>query len=258
MKKIITGFLFWLLLSGAVSLLTAQQKAPTEPFRFQFRLGLEAEIFKRDITYDEAQSTTPLNSYFTTLRLEAEIADGYVFSLIGGYASSNYKSLIFRQLPFSIEFEGGGLGGTLFGAELSKVFPFNSFGVGGQVRFLSYSGSEKKWLVPDLAVEGELKSTPSWQELSAGPVLAYLGYENFIPFLSVQYNYLSGKFILRELIENLTGEETKEIKAKAKFSLSAGATLILSSHLSFRGEATYLPHKGGSDWSLNLRGIFSF
>ncbi|MGQ9470626.1 MAG: hypothetical protein ACUVR0_02925 [Candidatus Aminicenantales bacterium] len=225
--------------------------------QLNFRLGLEGELFKRDITSGENGSVSPLNSYFTTLRLELE-SGGFALSLFGGFASSNFNTLVFRGLPFSIEFEGGGLSGLIFGAELSKVFLLNSLGVGGEARFISYTGNEKKWGIPELAVEGELKSKPIWQQISVGPVLVYNRYENFIPFATIQYNRLSGEFSLRQLIENLTGEEKKKIKGKGALSFSLGANFLFSSRFGIRGEASILPHEGATDWSLNVRALFAF
>ncbi len=257
MKKNLAFSLGIVFLLIAFASLSAQTPRETEPFRLNFRLGLEGEMFKRDLTYGEDESVSPLNSYFSTLRLELE-SGGYVISLFGGFASSNFNTLVFRGLPFSIEFEGGGLSGVVFGAELSKVFLFNSFGVGGQVRVISYSGNEKKWAIPELAVEGELKSKPSWQQFSIGPVLVYNKYENFIPFAAIQYNRLSGEFSLRELVENLTGEEKKEVKGRGAVSFSLGANFLFTSRFGLRGEASILPHKGATDWSLNVRALFSF
>ncbi len=257
MKKI--SYVFFLLFFFSLTLsIRAQTAAEPAPWTIKFRLGLEGESFRRQITTDEQETTSPLNGYFGLLRLEGVAAGDFTFSLLAGYSSSNFNSLVFRRLPFSVAFEGGGLGGILFGGEVSKIFAFSSFGVGGRVRFLAYQGREKKWIIPDLAVEGELKSIPNWQQLSLGPIFNYTGYQYLTPFVSVQYHRLWGKFTMRQIIENLTGEETKEIKAKAFLGISAGSSITLSSRFSLRGEVTLFPVKDGLDYSFNVAGIFSF
>lgn len=256
MKKILAPALlliFLLPLNGLGS-----EEAISPPPSLKFRIGAQIEIFKRSLFWSEQEKTTALNAYLTLFRFETEFLDGYNLALIAGYSSSNFHSLIFRNLPFSIDFEVGGLGGSLFGAELSKIFAFNSIAVGGRARFLSYNGQEKKWSIPNLAVEGELKSQPNWKEISAGPIFGYNGYENFFPYISVEYIHFSGQFKMREIIENLTGNETKEINSRGKIGFALGANFLISSRFSLGGETKFIPHKDGQNWILNLKGTFSF
>jgi len=257
MRKIIVPVMFLLFLLLASRNLPGEEKeAP--PFSLKFRIGAETEIVKRTLWWSEEEKTTALNAYCGLFRLETEILDGLRLALLAGYSSSDFHSLIFRHLPFSIDFEVGGLGGSLLGAEVSQIFSLNSIALGGRARFLLYSGQEKKWAIPDLAVEGELKSQPKWKQITVGPILGYNGYENFFPYISIEYNYFWGEFSLQEIIENLAGIETKEIKVRGKIGLAAGASFQVFPQFSLGGEATFLPHKDGQNWSLNLKGIFSF
>jgi opacity protein-like surface antigen len=234
------------------------EEIESNAFSLKFSFGAETEILKRSLWWSEEEKTTAFNAYCALFRLETEILEGLKLAILAGYSSSDFHSLIFKHLPFSIDFEVGGLGGSLFGAELSQIFGLNSVALGGRARFLLYSGQEKKWAIPDLAVEGELKSQPQWKQITFGPILGYNGYENFFPYISIGYNYFWGEFSLREIIENLTGIETKEIKVRGKVALAAGASFQVSSRFSLGGEATFLPHKDGQNWSLNFKGIFSF
>lgn len=224
----------------------------------KFRLGAEIEVFKRSLFWSEQEETTALNAYLTLLRFETEFLDGYNLALVAGYSSSSFHRLIFRNLPFSIDFEVGGLAGSLFGADFSKLFYFNLIAIGGRARFLSYAGQEKKWSIPDLAVEGELKSQPNWKQISAGPMLGYNGYENFFPYISIEYNRFWGQFKMRQIIENLVGNETKEINSRGKIALALGANFLISSRFSLGGEAKFIPHKDGQNWILNFKGTFAF
>lgn len=257
MKKIVApAFLLFIFLMPLNEL--GGEEAGSSLPSLKFRIGAEIEFFKRSLWWSEQEKTTSLHAYLTLFRFETEFLDGFNFALVGGYSSSNFHSLIFRNLPLSIDFEVGGLPGTLFGAELSKLFGFNSIAIGGRTRFLSYTGQEKKWSIPNLVVEGELKSQPNWKQISAGPIFSYHGYENFFPYVSVEYNHFWGQFKMRQIIENLTGNETKEIKSRGKIALALGANFLISSHFSFGSEAKFIPHKDGQNWSFNLKGIFSF
>lgn len=257
MKKIVASALFLIIFLLPLNRLSGEETSSPN-LSLKFRLGAEIEVFKRSLFWSEQEETTALNTYLTLLRFETEFLDGYNVALVAGYSSSNFHSLVFRNLPFSIDFDVGGLAGSLFGAELSKIFSFNSVAIGGRARFLSYTGQEKKWSIPNLVVEGELKSQPNWKEISAGPIFAYNGYENFFPYLSVEYNRFWGQFKMREIIENLTGNETKDIKSRGKIALALGANFLISSRFSLSGEAKFIPHKDGQNWILNFKGIFSF
>lgn len=227
-------------------------------FALKFKLGVETEILKRSLWWEDEAKTTSLQAYLALFRLESEILKGLKVAVLGGYSSSDFASLIFRRLPFSIDFDVGALGGSLFGAEINQFLALNSIGLGGGARFLSYTGQEKKWTIPDLVVEGELKSQPHWKMLTFGPYIGYNGYENFFPFLAIQYHHFWGEFTLREIIENLAGTEKKEIQTKGKVALSLGANFLLTSRISLAGEATIIPHKNGQDWGLRVNGTFSF
>ncbi len=224
----------------------------------KFRIGAELEILKRSLWWSEQEETTSLNAYLTLFRFETEFLDGYNLALVAGYSSSDFHSLIFRNLPFSIDLEVGGLAGSLFGVELSKLFVLNFLALGGRTRLISYTGQEKKWPIPDLVVEGEIKTQPNWKQISVGPIFGYNGYENFFPYISLEYNHFWGQFKMREIIENLTGSETKEIKSRGKIALALGANFLISSYFFIGGEAKFIPHKDGQNWSLNFKGIFSF
>jgi len=257
MRKIILPVMFIIFLLLASGSVPGEEKE-SPPFSLKFSFGAETEILKRSLWWSEEEKTTALNAYCGLFRLETEILDGLRLALLAGYSSSDFHSLVFKRLPFSIDFEVGGLAGSLFGAELSQIFGLNSVALGGRARFLLFSGQEKKWTIPELAVEGELKSQPKWKQITIGPLLGYNGYENFFPYISIEYSHFWGEFSLQEVIENLAGIETKDIKVRGKIGLAAGASFQVSPRFTLGGEATFLPHKDGQNWSFNFKGIFSF
>ncbi|MCX7974515.1 MAG: hypothetical protein N3B16_08445 [Candidatus Aminicenantes bacterium] len=257
MKKLITpGLVFIFIFFWTKG--WAGQEGSSDSLSLRFRFGVETEILKRSLWWPKEEKTTSLQAYLALFRLETEFLKGLNVALLGGYSSSKFESLVFRQLPISIDFDVGGLSGSLFGLEISQVFPLNLIAVGGRARFLTYNGQEKKWAIPDLAVEGELKSQPNWRMITIGPFIGHNGYENLFPYLAIQYQHFWGQFTLREIIENLAGTETKDIKTKGKIALSLGANFWLTSKIALCGEATLIPYKGGQDWGLKFNGIFSF
>lgn len=236
----------------------AEEESKAAAFSLKFKLGFETEILKRSLWWEEEEKTTSLQAYLALFRLESEIFKGLKVAVLGGYSSSNFESLVFRRLPFSIDFDVGALEGSLLGAEINQFLAFNNLGLGAEARFLASAGKEKKWTIPDLAVEGELKSQPNWKMLVVGPYLGYNGYENFLPYVAIQYHYFWGQFTLREIIENLAGTENKKIQTKGKLAVTLGANFLLTSRLALTGEAMLIPHKNGQDWGFRLNGTFSF
>jgi hypothetical protein len=226
-----------------------------------FRPGLELEYGSRTVgwTEDGLEATSKMSSLLASLILEYEIQPGFVFAARVGYTSTSFDNLAFRQLPFSIELEAGGIGGILLGAEVDKALMAGetySLDVVGQ--FLASLGFDKKWDIPGLAVEGSVQGKPTWMKASFGPVLAYRGWEGVTPFIYPRLDYVWGEFKLDESIQELQGNEERDIKGKAIFGLGLGADLELSTRLLLRGEAALYPREGGTDYSFTIRTLFAF
>lgn len=225
--------------------------------RLIFRPEIGLEYFSRTIGWDETQ-TSKLKSFLVMAATQFELVAGLELGILAGYSSSNFDGLFFRKLPFSIEFEGGGISGYLLGAELQKRFALKTFELGLSGQFLSYLGTEQEWKIPGLNVEGKIKSHPAWYRIVAGPALAYKGIDYFSPYISVTFNKLWGSFEMRQNIQTLTGLEKKSISGKSLFGVSLGAAYEFTDFFSFQGEAGFLPYSGGVDTAFKARAVFIF
>ena len=65
--------------------------------------GLSAEYFDLTVGWDEDENFSNLRSYLFSTNTEISIFDGFSIHFILGYSLSNFDSLTFRDLPFSVE-----------------------------------------------------------------------------------------------------------------------------------------------------------
>jgi hypothetical protein len=221
--------------------------------------GAYFEYFAREITWDDKQHTSELKSYIFALNIELEINEGFSISALAGYTLSNYDSLVFRQLPFSVELDAGDIGGYIFGTEVRKSLLYTNdieFGLYGQ--FVYYIGKEKNWDIPGLNVSGTLTGKPTWMRAAVGPYFRFTSLGSFTPYLSVNYNNLWGKFEMKQAIQTLEGTEEKELKSKGLIDVTLGNILTLSDHFFLKGEVHVLPHSDGMDLGFVAIVAFSF
>jgi hypothetical protein len=241
----------------------------TAPAAAQFRdslpsalkAGLRVEYFSQTIAWDDrsAESTSKLTAILASLVLEYEVGPGFSLAALVGYSSSDYQDLVFRNLPFSIAFGGGGIGGLLLGGEVkAALLSGGSFGLDISGQFLASQGTAKKWDIPGLAVEGTAEGKPVWMRAIAGPVFTFGRSPNFRPYLYPNVRYLWGTFELKQTIEDLSGTEKKDIKGRGLAGISAGADSQISPKLFLRLEGGLYPRSGGADFSALATVVFSF
>lgn len=225
-----------------------------------FKLGLRSEYFSRTLSSDVEGETPRLTAYLINLALRYDLRAGFSVAILLGYASSNYQELVFRQLPFSIDFEGSGISGLVVGAEVEKsLFSQDNFEVDILGQFLACLGIKKEFDIPDLVVPGSIGAKPSWMRAAVGPVFVLIGGERFRPYINPCYNYLWGTFSMDQTVQSLEGTERKKIKGKSQFGVLLGTVLEVSEKFELKAEAgLFYPHKGGSDYSVMLQGLFSF
>ncbi|UCC41179.1 MAG: hypothetical protein JSV96_07075 [Candidatus Aminicenantes bacterium] len=233
------------------------------------KTGLGFEFFNRSIdtftlnsdnnTWDKDEDSFNLKSYFFTLTAEFEIQEGLFAAAILGYAFSELDSIVFRKLPFSVELETGQIGGLLFGGEIRKsLFYIRNFETELIGQFIYYMGTEQEWEIPGLVVEGTVEGTPSWMRASIGPVFTYRAYDYFFPYFYVNFNKLWGKYKMDQIVEDLKGSEDKKISAKSVISISLGAIYALTDSFSIKGEASFMPYKGGVDLGVLFKTMYVF
>jgi len=235
-----------------------------ETAKIRPRPGLGIEYFSRTLIWDQDQYTSKLKASIAVLRAEVIIQKGFSAALLAGYNLSNFNGLIFRGLPFSLDYEAGSLGSIFWGAELEKdLFTAGNFEIGAAAQFVMSLGSSKTFPITGLNQDGESDGKGTWNRIMAGPVVRYTGYEKWTPFLSVAYNALEGKFSMKETIGELAGTEEKSVKSKGMIGVTLGTIYEPSSVFRIRGEVTALPYNklGGGldvDYGASLKAVFSF
>jgi hypothetical protein len=223
-----------------------------------FKPGLRFDYFSRTIRWDDNQATSELTSYFGSLVLEYEFGPGYSLAALIGYSSSTLDGLIFRKLPLSIDFKGGGITGIILGGEIkASLLSGGSLDIGAFGQFLAYLGSKKEWTIPGLVVSGAIEGKPIWMRASVGPVFTYRGWKNFSPYLYPSFDYLWGTFEMKETIQTLEGNEKKEIKGKSLSGIALGADFAAARNFSIKVEAGAYPYNGGVDYSVMIKALFS-
>jgi len=248
MKKYFALFLAALFFLYLPELAFSQAQDISFSSGLRIKPGAHFEYFLRKLTWDDKQYTSELKSYIFALNTEIEINDGFSISALVGYTLSSYDSLIFRQLPFSVELEAGNIGGYILGTEIRKsLYYANDFEFGLHGQFIYQIGKEKNWDLPGLSVTGTVTGKPTWMRASAGPYLKFSGLESFSPYLAVYYNNLWGKFKMKQTIQTLEGSEDKEIKSKSLIDITLGSILTLSDNFFLKGEVHILPSGDGMD-----------
>ncbi len=227
--------------------------------RLRIKPGVQFEYFTRKVTWDEKKHSSELKSTIFALNMEFEINEGLSISALAGYTLSNYDSLIFRQIPFSVEVDTGNIGGYILGAEIRKsLFYFGDieFGLSGQ--FLYHIGKEKTWDIPGLSVSGTVTGKPTWMRASAGPYIMFTGFESLSPYLSICYNKLWGRFEMTQTVQTLEGTEEKKLQSKSLVDITLGSILTLTDSFFLKGEVHILPSSDGMDLGFVAIAAFSF
>ncbi len=236
--------------------------------KMKIKPGIGFEYFNREVDlftknadgeWEEDEVDSWLKSYFITLSVEFELQGGFIFNPVVGYAASDYDSMIFRSLPFSIDLDAGGMKGYLVGAELRKsLFSIRDFTFEASGQLMYYTGRKEVWSISGLNVDGSVEGKPYWLRGTIGPVLIYKGFDYFFPSLNVSYSRLWGKFKLDQAILDLSGEEEKKIEGKGNVVLSPGAIYEFTGALILKGEANLIFRKGGIDFGAIVKIAFSF
>lgn len=221
--------------------------------------GFGLDYVSRTIDWKGEAQSSRLKSWSAGLRFDMEIAEGFNLDLMAGISFSDCGGMIFRKLPFSLEYQAGDIQGVMLGGNLAKrLFSSGDFEMEVWGQFVSSIGSMKKWKLEGLAVEGEAAGRLTWFEASAGPRLFYRGYENVSPYLAVLYCPLWGSFQMDETIMELEGAEKKDIRGDGFVRVSLGCIWDIAGKLSLRAEAGAVPRKGAADLGASLGLLFAF
>ena len=225
------------------------------------KTALSGEYFSRTLGWDDGVTarTSTLKTYLGLAHINLQFMEGFEIAVLAGYASSNPNGIVFRQLPFSIDYEAGAVSGYVLGAEVRKsLFDFQGFEIGVAGQFVVYKGTEKSWELEGLSVDGTVELAPGWTRLALGPVVAYRRLLDFTPYFSVQYNRLAGTLEMRQNIQSLAGIEKKAVKSKSPVAILLGGQYALSDLIRLAGEAAIMPYQSRFDTSFMLKVQISF
>ncbi len=221
--------------------------------------GIHFEYFTRKITWDNKAYTSDMKSAVIALNTEFEMDWGLSFNALIGYTFTNFDSLVFRQLPFSVELDVGSTGGYLLGAELKKtLFDYSDFEMEAFGQIVHNIGSENDWEISGLAVQGTVTGKPTWTRVSIGPIFKYTALERILPYFGVCYNGLWGTYKMDQTIQTLQGEEEKKIDGKGIFEGKLGSIFEIGTRMMFKGEISIIPYDGGINLGFLAVTSFSF
>lgn len=228
-----------------------------------FRAGLTLGYLSRSLSADdkEQDASPKTTSLLAGVVLEYQFQPGFAIAVQVGYSATNFDALTFRGLPFSVSLDrdSGKIGGLLLGAEVQKsLLSRGAFRADIRGQFLASFGMAKEWSLKGLAVEGSAKGTPTWMKASVGPVLAYQMGEGVCPFLNPRFDYLWGSFEFKETVQDLKGNEKKDIKGKGRFAVGLGSDFDLTASLRIRAEASLYPHGDSVDSSFTIQTLLAF
>lgn len=242
----------------------AAQAQDAEPGGVRFHPSLGIEYFSRTMFWDEDASASMLIAAFAFLRAELEFRPGGRIGLFGGYSFSNYNGLIFRELPFSIDYQAGNIGSFAWGADFEERFAtLGDVEIGVQAQFMMSLARTNDFEMPSLNIAGSLEGKGTWSRILAGPLVRYTGYENFTPYLSVSYNRTWGSFTMTEAVGELGGTEEKKILARGPVAVVIGTVFEPLAMIKIKAQLTAVPFRklaGGleTDYAVSATAVFSF
>lgn len=220
--------------------------------------GIGFEYFKRTINWDDDQYTSEIKSRLFTFGTEVELQRGVFVRAFLGFSSTEYESMVFRELPVSVQLNVGYINGYVLGADVKKsIVQSEDLKVDAFGQFFFCSGGKKEWEIPGLPVEGTVEGRPTWMRATIGPVFTYTGFDVLYPYLYLNFNKFWGKFNMDQTIQDLTGREEKKILGEGSFGISLGFTFKLTESLSLRSEATFIPYKDGTDSGIMVKAMYT-
>ncbi len=225
------------------------------------RLGLRVDYFSQAVSWDDrgGESTSDLNAALAAAALQFRLGRDSWVSLLVGYGSSDVSGLMFRGLPFSIDYQAGAGGGLGLGGEFDlTMVTGRRFRLSAQGEVIAFLGSSRKWDIPGLAVAGTLEGKPTWVRARVGPMLAFGDGSQMRPYIFPFFHYLGGSFEMRESIESLSGKESKDLRGRSAFGVAAGLDIPFSRGAKIRAEAGAYPRSGGAGYSATVATMFSF
>lgn len=255
-----------LALLAALVLIPAGLRAQNDvPAGIHMKPGLNFEYLTRTLSWDNDAYMSTLVMPIGSISLDFEIMRGFTVGIIGGYALSNFNGLVFRQLPFSLDYEAGAINGVVLGAQIQKSLAVLGFWeITADAQFLASLGSTQVFSIDQLNTSGQFDAKGTWMHVQIGPTVIYRGFELFSPFIGAAFDKLWGTFTVNETIGNLSGSEAKSVSSKGAMAVNIGTLYEPSPNFSLRIAGTFVPYSKGTGQGLGLdlggtlRAVFSF
>jgi hypothetical protein len=239
----------WRPISLGIALVLAAAHAPAAESKVQkFMAGLNFDHFSKTIVWDGDTGSSRLRASLVSARTDFGFGKGLTLSLSAGLSLTDFEGLAFRTLPITLEYDASPMKGLVLGAELEALLlKSGDFEIKTAGRFVSSLGMSKTWPLEGFAVEGEAKGRSNWMEASAGPRLAYLLSDAFVPYIEVNARWLRADFRMDETLGDLQGHEKRLVKGDFSFSVVLGGDARVSDRLTIKAKAGFIPYAGGVD-----------
>lgn len=224
-----------------------------------FTAGVVFDHFSTTVVWAGDAETSRVLANMVSARAGFDLGPGLKFGLTAGLSLSDFNTLVFRDLPISLEFGSAALQGIALGAEVeAALFDFGDIEISAAGRIVSSFGLAKTWPLEGFAVPGQAVGKANWMEAWAGPRLAYRFSAGFVPYLEAAVRWLRADFLMEETLDDLHGAEKKRVQADFSFSVSLGGDIRLTDRLMARAKAGIAPFGGGVDGLVSLGLIFAF
>lgn len=231
-----------------VSQMVAARPAWAAAGRLTLTTGLVANYVARTVTWEGDDAPSRIAGPALAVRQDFQVHDGLTVSLSAGWSMSGLDDLVFRGLPVSLEYGSGSMHGAVVGAEVrARLVKTGEFEIKAVGQIASSFGLERDWTLEGFAVPGEARGRLNWTEVFVGPEISYLSFGAFIPSLEVFARWLWVDFKMDQTLGDLTGAETKRVKADLAFGASLGGEFPLSERLKLSARAGIMPYAGGVD-----------
>ncbi len=250
----------WRLLSLGIALALASEYAPAAESKIKtFMAGLNFDHFSRTIVWDGDTGPSRIRASLVSARADLGFGKGLTLSLYAGLSLTGFDGLAFGTLPIALEFDASAMKGLVLGAELeSHLLNYRNFEIKAAGRFVSSFGMSKTWPLEGFAVDGEAKGRSNWMEASAGPRVAYIFSDMFVPYLEVNIRWLRADFRMEETLDDLVGLETKRVKGDLSFGVALGGDARVSDRLTIKAKAGFVPRSGGADALFSVGLLYAF
>jgi len=190
--------------------------------------GLMTGFFGRGLKC--GSQTITMNTPAGLLLAKGQNLGGTVdLSFFAGYGHSGLNGILFDQLPISLDYQAGGIGGLLLGVKADwPIYSFGAYTVGLTAEGMTFLGQKKNFTLEGFAEPGKATIQPNWSQASSGLFLLYDGLEKIQPFLIAGTSFLWGTFKATETISDLTGTQGQKLKASGLLMLTAGGNFKLA------------------------------